>query len=114
MPRYTKPINLYNLFKVRGNPKSLLEAMSCGYAVIGTNTWYRGIEHEINGLLVKMMLNLREAVLDLIKDKKREKIGRKRMLICAKPHSIKIVLPNEISMFEEFKEKEPYCKVKAH
>ena len=104
--------------RYEGNPKSLLEAMSCGCAVIGTNVpGIQGIiEHEINGLLVKSdAKSLREAVLDLIKDKKkRERLAENACYYVRNTHSIKIVLANEISMFEEFKEKEPYCKVKAH
>lgn len=55
--------------RFEGNPKTLLEAMACGCAVIGTNV--KGvkelIQHEKNGILVEEdVSSLRDAILSLI------------------------------------------------
>ena len=70
--------DIYNQYSIyvlcspyEGNPKTLLEAMSCGCAVIGTNVLgIRGlIAHEKNGLLVaEDSQSLRHAILRLNKD----------------------------------------------
>lgn len=63
-----------------GSPKALLEAMSCGLAVIGTNV--RGIneiiKHKENGYLCETSSDsIREAILKVGKDEKlRAKIGK--------------------------------------
>ena len=75
IPNDQMPI-IYNSYSVyvicsdiEGNPKSLLEAMSCGCAVIGTDTpgIREIIKNEYTGLLVKPDKNqIREAVLNLM------------------------------------------------
>jgi glycosyltransferase involved in cell wall biosynthesis len=66
--------------KYEGNPKTLLEAMACGCAVIGTDVpgIKDVIEHRTNGLLVpEDPVALREAILRLHNDKPlRERLGR--------------------------------------
>lgn len=69
---------IYNRYSVyvlcsyyEGNPKTLLEAMSCGCAVVGTDVpgIQEVIAHEENGLLVaKTPDSLRSAILRLYKD----------------------------------------------
>ena len=57
--------------RYEGNPKTLLEAMSCGCAVIGTNVpgIREVIEHEKSGLLVEESVeSLRSAILRLMDD----------------------------------------------
>ncbi len=60
--------------RFEGNPKTLLEAMACGCAVIGTNV--KGvkelIQHEKNGILVEEdASSLRYAITSLISDPSR-------------------------------------------
>ncbi len=70
MPALYQQCSVYVICsRYEGNPKSLLEAMACGCAVIGTNV--RGIreiiEHGKTGILVEQdAFALRQAMLDLI------------------------------------------------
>lgn len=79
-----KIINQYQIFILpsyyEGNPKVLLEAMSCGLACIGTNV--RGInnilKHNQNGFLCELDSgSIKNAILDLYNNiKLRDKIGK--------------------------------------
>ena len=76
-------INQYEIFVLpslyEGNPKAMLEAMSCGLAVIGTNVpgIQKIIEHEVNGLLCETSPeSLKNAIQRLIADEAlRKKLG---------------------------------------
>jgi len=71
-----KMVSIYNAYSIyvlcspyEGNPKTLLEAMACGCAVIGTNVpgIKSIIEHYENGILVdESPLELRSAILKLL------------------------------------------------
>lgn len=74
-------INQYQIFILpsfyEGNPKVLLEAMSCGISCIGTNV--RGInniiKHKENGYLCETdSISIRNAIISLYNDKKLRKI----------------------------------------
>ena len=73
MPTLYRQCSIYVICSwYEGNPKSLLEAMACGCAVIGTNV--RGvreiIEHGKTGILVDQdVFALRQAMLDLINNR---------------------------------------------
>jgi glycosyltransferase involved in cell wall biosynthesis len=73
MPTLYQQCSVYVICsRYEGNPKTLLEAMSCGCAVIGTNVkGVRGIiEHGKNGILVDQDATvLRQAMLDLINNR---------------------------------------------
>jgi glycosyltransferase involved in cell wall biosynthesis len=77
-------LNKYQIFILssyyEGNPKSLLEAMSCGLACIGTNVYGINniIKHGENGYLCGTNpKSIREAILTLNNDKAlRKKLGR--------------------------------------
>lgn len=60
-----------------GNPKTILEAMSCGCAVIAKNViGVREVLNDKNGLLINKDSELNQAMKNLLDDKeKREKIG---------------------------------------
>jgi len=101
---------LYNLYKVyvlcshyEGNPKTLLEAMACGSAVIGTDV--SGIRevllHEKNGLLVKKDRNsLRSAILRLMSDESLCRlIGHQARRQIVKNNSLETALRNEYSTY---------------
>ena len=78
--------------RYEGNPKTLLEAMSCGCAVIGTNV--KGvreiIDHGKNGILVDQdATSLRQAILDLISDQDlRLKLGEAARRGVIQKHSL--------------------------
>jgi len=73
MPTFYQQCSVYVICsRYEGNPKTLLEAMACGCAVIGTNV--RGvreiIEHGKTGILVDQDVTaLRQAMLDLINNR---------------------------------------------
>ena len=78
--------------RYEGNPKTLLEAMSCGCAVIGTNV--KGvreiIDHGKNGILVDQdATSLRQAILHLISDQDlRLKLGEAARRGVIQKHSL--------------------------
>jgi len=109
IPNDQMPI-IYNSYSVyvicsesEGNPKSLLEAMCCGCAVIGTDTpgIREIIKNEYTGLLVKPDKNqIREAVLNLISDSNLCKDlakGARQQII--KQNSLLNYLSKEISIY---------------
>ena len=78
-------INQYEIFVLpslyEGNPKAMLEAMSCGLAVVGTKVSgiQNIIEHNVNGLLCETSPDsLKNAILRLVSDEAlRKKLGCK-------------------------------------
>ena len=104
---------LYNRYKVyvicssyEGNPKTLLEAMACGCAVIGTRV--SGIKeiinHEVTGILVSEdATELQSEIIRLLSNQSlSKKLGleaRKQILL---NNSLKTALSNEISTYSKF------------
>ncbi|MFX1256859.1 MAG: glycosyltransferase family 4 protein [Promethearchaeota archaeon] len=101
-------INQYQIFILpsyyEGNPRVLLESMSCGVACIGTNV--RGIsnliKHKENGYLCEIdSKSIREAILTLYRDKKlREKIGQNAREFILNNCSLDLILKKEFSLYK--------------
>ncbi len=107
-----KMAELYNHYAVyvmcsnyEGNPKTLLEAMSCGCAVVGTDVSgiREIIQHEKTGLLVsKDSEMLRDAILRLISsDKLRESLGDAASSYILKHNSFNSALENEFKSYKK-------------
>jgi len=85
-----------------GNPKTLLEAMSCGLPVIGTDV--RGIKevinHEKNGYLCDTSAeSMKEAITDVLKnDELRERMGRYARETIVEHYSVKSLAAKELSL----------------
>ena len=104
-----KLYNTHSIFilcsKYEGNPKTMLEAMSCGSAVIGTNV--TGICNIINngenGLLVnENYIELREAICSLSSDSgMRESLGRNARKSIVKNNSLKCLIQKELELYRE-------------
>ena len=102
-------INQYNLFILpsfyEGNPKVLLEAMSCGIACIGTNV--RGInniiKHNENGYLSEIYpSSIRNAILTLENDAViREKLGKNARKFIINNYSLELVVNKEYLLYEQ-------------
>ena len=90
-----------------GNPKTLLEAMACGCAVIGTNV--SGIQSIIsnqeNGLLVNEdFFSLRSAILDLINNKKKQnKLVNNANKYIKFNNSLDMILTKEFEAYNKIK-----------
>lgn len=87
------------LSKFEGNPKSLLEAMSCGMLVVGSNVdgINNVIRHGKNGFLIDLKTG---GLLELIKDIKNKKFNIKKIRensrkFVIKNHSLKKIMNNE-------------------
>ena len=104
---------LYNLYKVyvlcshyEGNPKTLLEAMASGAAVIGTDVpgIRNVIQHEEDGLLVpddKVLL--REAIMHLLADEKiGEKFGKNARNKIIENNSLQVEVKKELAAYDQF------------
>ena len=106
-PKLPKVYNKYPIFvlpsKYEGNPKVLLEAMSCGCAVIGTDV--QGIRNIIvdgvNGLLVPEDSNsLKEAIIKLREEPLlRHKLGKEARLNISEKNSLFAALQNELFIY---------------
>ncbi len=85
--------------KKEGNPKALLEAMSCGLPCIGTNASgiKEVINHEENGILVSDNAKaLSKKICHLIDNRKwRKKIGEKARRFIVEKYSLTNVIKNE-------------------
>ena len=104
---------LYNQYKVyvlcshyEGNPKTLLEAMASGAAVIGTDVpgIRNVIQHEEDGLLVpddKVLL--REAIMHLLADEKiGEKFGKNARNKIIENNSLQVEVKKELAAYDQF------------
>ena len=88
-----------------GNPKALLEAMSCGIACIGTNV--KGINniinHKQNGYLCEKSSNsIKEAILTLYKDiNLRKKIAENARKFILDNCSLNSIVQKEFLLYQE-------------
>lgn len=106
MPELYRRYPVYVLCsQYEGNPKTLLEAMSCGCGVVGTDV--PGIQdviiNELNGLLCPSeALSLRQAIVRLISDQKlRQKLGdAARKQICIK-NSMSVLVEQELKLYKQ-------------
>jgi len=106
LPEYLNSVDIYTIlsFWEGGSPKTLLEAMACGLAVIGINA--DGVNDVIkqgeNGLLCDNNLkSLRESVFNLIKDKKlREKLGENARKTILEEFSLKRGVVKELNLYK--------------
>jgi glycosyltransferase involved in cell wall biosynthesis len=105
-----KIINQYEVFILpsyyEGNPKTLLEAMSCGLSVIGTEV--EGIkniiEHKVNGYLCQTdSVSIRAAIDKVMSDAPlRIAIGQAARQYIIKFCSLDIVLKKELNFYNRF------------
>ena len=108
----SKMVNIYNRYAVyvlcshyEGNPKSLLEAMSCGCAVVGTDV--PGIRevifHEQTGLIVSPDPSaLRMAILRLMSDSSlRVALGKRARQQILQENSLEVSLKKEINLYQD-------------
>ena len=101
-------INKYPIFILpslfEGNPKSLLEAMSCGAACIGTNVGgiKNIIKHKENGYLCKTdSISIRNAIIALYNDKKlRKKIGQEAREFIVNNCSLESIANKEFLLYK--------------
>lgn len=102
---------LYNSYPVyilsshyEGNPKTLLEAMSCGRAVIGTNVPGIAsiIQHEQSGILCEPKSDdLRQAILRLLQDDDlRNSLGQAAREQIIQTQSLDILVDREVSLYK--------------
>ena len=104
-----KVINKYPIVVLcsnfEGSPKTLLESMSCGKAVIGTNQpgINNVISHDENGLLCESTIpDLRAAILSLHKDvAKRERLGIEARKLIIKNNSKIEAISRELSIYKK-------------
>ncbi len=104
-----KIINQYNILILpsfyEGNPKVLLEAMSCGIACIGTNV--RGIReiiiHNENGYLCEINPNsIKNAILKLENDRiLRERLGRNARVFINNNYSLESIVNREYQIYKQ-------------
>ena len=102
-------INQYNIFILPSfyecNPKSLLEAMSCGISCIGTNV--RGINeiiiHEENGCLCGLSANsISKTIKNLYNNKElRETIGKNARNYIINEHSLNFLVNKEFFIYKK-------------
>ena len=117
MPNNRMPY-LYNSYSVyvlcskfEGNPKALLEAMSCGCAVIGTNApGIRDvIRHEETGLLVaESQKSLQKAINRLLDDDRlRNRLGERARQYILENNSLNDAIEKECALFQKLLNHEP-------
>jgi len=102
-------LNTYPIFILpsiaEGNPKVLLEAMSCGIACIGSNI--RGIKniikHKENGFLCETDSNsIKDAIVELYNDENlRNKIGKNARKFILDNCSLELITEKEYSFYQE-------------
>jgi glycosyltransferase involved in cell wall biosynthesis len=106
-----KVINKYPIYILcsdyEGSPKTLLEAMSCEIAVIGTDQAgiNNVITHDLNGILCDSSVkSLRESIIDLINNKnKRTRLGRAARKIIMNNNSKTSLIRLEMLIYKRFK-----------
>ena len=108
-PKIPKIMNQYEIFILpsisEGNPKVLLEAMSCGIACIGTNI--EGInniiKHKKNGFLCKTdSESIKDAILTVYHDNNlRKKIAENGRKFILENCSLKSITEKEYSFYQE-------------
>ena len=103
---------IYNKYKVfvllsshEGNPKTLMEAMACGMAVVGTNVVgiKQLIDHCYNGILVEQdQFLIKDSVLGLLQDDTTRKnlAANARSYICSE-YSLESYVKKELKLYEE-------------
>lgn len=102
-------LNRYNLFALpslyEGMPKTLLEAMACGCAVIGTNVdgIREIIRDDVNGILCDTGSDsIRNAVAKIMQDKSlRERLGKKARSYVEENCSLVNVVKEEIAVYKD-------------
>jgi glycosyltransferase involved in cell wall biosynthesis len=102
-------LNQYQIFILpsfsEGNPKALLEAMSCGVACIGTNV--KGInniiKHKQNGYLCeKSPISIKKAILNLYNDENfRKKLGKNARKFILDNCSLTSLVEKEYLFYQE-------------
>ncbi|MFW9973515.1 MAG: glycosyltransferase family 4 protein [Candidatus Odinarchaeota archaeon] len=103
-------LNKYEIFILpsyhEGNPKVLLEAMSCGLACIGTNVWgiRNIIKHNENGILCKTDPDsIKDAILTLYNDKNlMKKLGINARNFILKNCSLEAIIEQELLLYKSF------------
>ena len=108
LPKIINKYPIYVLCSIyEGNPKTLLEAMSCERAVIGTNQpgINNIINHNLNGALCdSSVTSLRESIIALIHDKnKRLKMGRAARRFIVNRNSMTSLIKLEMLIYNQFK-----------
>lgn len=106
LPQLLAGLDLFVLPSLyEGHPKALLEAMSCGIAVIGTRV--QGIQEIIedgdNGLLCDVdALSIRNAVQSLMSDRgRRERLGKAAREFVVGHFSLSQIVEKELSLLSE-------------
>lgn len=107
LPKILNSHELFILPSIRGEgmPKTLLEAMSCGMPVIGTNV--KGIneviEHGKNGILCDTDSNsIRKAIITLMEDEKlRKKLGENARRTIVENYNLSNLAEKELKLMEE-------------
>ena len=102
-------INQYQIFILpsfyEANPKSLLEAMSCGVACIGTNVWGIGniINHKENGYLCGTSSNSIKRAIETLYNNQllREKIGKNARTFILENCSLNSISNKEYEFYNE-------------
>jgi len=105
LPKYINRYNAYILPSLyENNPKTLLEAMSCGIAVIGTNV--EGIRELIknkdNGLLCEIdSISIKNAISTLMDNKDlKEKLGENARRFVVNNCSLEVIYNKEVSIYK--------------
>ena len=106
--------NQYKIFILpsywEGNPKVLLEAMSCGIACIGTNVWgiKNIIKHKENGYLCGISSkSIKKAIQSLYNDHiLREKIGKNARNFIIENCSLESIVKKEYNFYNKLLNKE--------
>ena len=105
LPKILNPHELFILPSLYENmPKTLLEAMSCGMPVIGTNV--KGIneviEHGKNGILCDTDANsIRNIIVTLMEDEKlKQKLGENARRAIVEDYSLDNLAENELKLME--------------
>lgn len=102
-------INSSSLFVLpslyEGHPKTLIEAMSCGVPVIGTNVpgIREIIEHRQNGYLCETTSSsIREAIIEVLNDNDlKNKMAKKAREYIKNNYSLNIIIDKELKLYDQ-------------